>query len=434
MASNGIGSASTLAGTKKSEQDTAIDVNPKIVVVHSLRIESLFLPANYFASQDNIINFVKVETVLDVSTIPFPPHRCTLVLALAIASLTGCAPSGTTTSGTPVESSTKKISRPADISSLEREVAALSSQHEKALELYRTFEIEHPNMTSMEVIAFNDGYVKLLLQSDKFAEAEKRSDDAIKNAERKYGPESTNAQAALATRLAVAEAGAQREKMVEIIDKLVTIADKSNNKHKQLRALNLWYSRISFACGEVIDEKRLQKLYELRQKSLNPQDLRLFQIRLSIAQNLTNAKKYDESEKWYEELLKDAKAANVNAEFLSDASEKYGKLLFQRGNEARAEQVWKQTLPLVQNNSNLVNKELDLLSDLGFLHFRKNQYAKAKPYYAMAVNKLEKEGVSTEGEELYLRYVTCLEKSGDKKEAEKVKAAVKVRQSKSARN
>lgn len=369
-----------------------------------------------------------------MSTITFPSQRCTLVLALVIASLTGCTASSTTTSGTTVDSSSKKISTPADISSLEREVAALSSQHEKALELYRVFEVEHPNMSSMEAIAFNDGYVKLLLQSDKFAEAEKRSDDAIKSAERKYGPESTNAQAALATRLAVAEAGAQREKMGELLDKLITIADKSNNKHKQMRALNLWYSRISFACGEVIDEKRLQKLYELRRKSLDPQDLRLFQIRLSIAQNLANGKKYDESEKWYSELLKDAKTANINAEFLSDASEKYGKLLFQKGNEVKAEQVWKQTLPLVQNNSNLVNKELELLSDLGFLHFRKNQYAKAKPYYAMAVNKLEKEGVTTEGEELYIRYVTCLEKLGDQKEADKIKAAVKERQAKSANN
>lgn len=341
-----------------------------------------------------------------------------------------CTPSATTSSSTLAENGPQKISTPADISSLEKEAAALSSQHDKVLELYSRYEQAHSHMPSMDSIAFNNGYVKALLEANKFEDAEKRSDEAVKTAERTYGPDSTNAQAALATRLTVAEAGSQKEKVMEIVEKLMAIADKSNNKHMQMRALNLWYSRVSFACGEVVDEQRLQKLYQLRSKSLAPQDMRLLQLRASIAQNLTNAKKLDKSEKEYTELLKDAKAANANADFLSDVQEKFGKLLFQRGEDAKAEQLWRQTLPLVQDDSNLLNKELELLSDLGFLHFRKNRFALAKPYYATAVAKLEKLGAADEGEELYLRYITCLEKLGQTKEAAKVKAAARARQGK----
>lgn len=332
-------------------------------------------------------------------------------------------------------SSSTEVSQtpPQDLTSLEQQVAALvqASKFDKAIELYSKFEKDYAaKLDGPQDISFHDGFVKLYLNAGKVDEAEKKGEEALKEAERKYGTDSANARSAIVSLISVTDASGNKEKRDVLVDRFVVACEKNGNEHRLLKALTLWESSISYACGEPVNHARLEKLLQLRLKLYGPEHQRVLQSRLSIARNLSNSGKLEESAKELRELVKDTAAANVPGDFLIVVRNQYGKLLFKQGKDKEAEKIWKDSLPLlkplVDVDPSLTYSQVEILSNLGFIYYRNNRFAQALPYYKSAVESLEHNGdyTGTNSDDMFAKYVSCLEQTGKKSEAEKFKAMI----------
>ncbi len=316
-----------------------------------------------------------------------------------------------------------------DLRSLENEVLKCqqTSDTNKILELFSNFEKAHQNGMDREpFILFNDRYVKALLNAGKLEDADERARTALRDAERKYGEYSPDVQSALLTCLGVAEVRGQRERKDELFNRLISICEKSGNKFKQMMVLTQWESQLSFSCGEVFNQHRLDKLNQLNQELLPPGHPRIPVIRLAIARNLANAKRFKESENAFKTLLTDLKSGSNNDTVIIGARTSYGKLLFQQNRDKDAMEEWAKALPLVESDPQRLNEYLELLSDLGFVHYRKDHFKEALPYYQKAGETLEKQRVFTGPvpEDMFVKYIKCLAQCGKNDKASKVRALI----------
>jgi tetratricopeptide (TPR) repeat protein len=328
---------------------------------------------------------------------------------------------------------------PSDLFALEQQVAGSNElqKYDKAIKLYADFEKSHGrDLDDKQIISFNSGFVKVLLGAGKIEEAEKRTDQVLREAERKYGPDSANARTALVDAISVTERTANREKRNELMERFLTACEKQGNQHRLLKALTLWESGVSYNCGEPVRHDRLEKLLQLRKNIHGPLHPLVLQSRLSCARNLSNQGKLEESSKMLKELIADASKSASPPEFQAGVKTQYGKLLFKQDNDKAAEKEWKEAsallVPLINTDPGISSSVVEILSNLGFLYYRHNHYSQALPYYKQAVDILQhqNEYTSIVSEDMFAKYISCLEQTGKKGEAVKTKALIATKREK----